>query len=32
MDTNFTLISQLFKIIEHFTFLPLDSNYLFLYQ
>jgi len=25
MDTNFTLIGQLFQIIEHFTFLPLQA-------
>jgi len=25
MDTNFTLISQLFQMIEHFTFLPLEA-------
>jgi len=25
MDTNFTLIGQLFQIIEHFTLLPLEA-------
>jgi len=25
MDTNFTLIGQLFQITEHFTFMPLEA-------